>query len=129
MLSMISRKGRGQEGGWIQLLILKLLFEKPLHGYALNEKVNELLAGRRPLSSGSIYTILRRMEKSGLLTSEWDNSSRLNRRVYNLMELGKEKLKEGYLRVENQKKILDEMSSFYDKHFPELGSSEDIEFE
>ena len=126
MLPMISRKGRGQEGGWIQLLILRLVFEQPLHGYALNERVNDLLAGRRPLSSGSIYTILRRMENAGFLDSEWDDSSsRLNRRVYRLTEMGMEKLKEGHFRVENQKKILDEMSSFYEEHFPELLSTDD----
>lgn len=126
MLSMISRKGRGQRGGWIQLLILRILFETPLHGYALNELVNKLLAGRRPIKPGSLYTILRRMEKAGILISEWDvNTSRLDRRVYNLTEKGKEILVDGYFKVEEQKRILDEMSSFYEKYFPELKSEED----
>jgi DNA-binding PadR family transcriptional regulator len=66
------------------------------------------------------------MEKAGFLDSDWDeSSSRLNRRVYRLTDMGMEKLKEGYFRVENQKKILDEMSSFYEEHFPELLSSYD----
>jgi DNA-binding PadR family transcriptional regulator len=124
---MITRKGRGQRGGWIQLLILRVLFETPLHGYALNEKVNSLLAGRRPIKPGSLYTILRRMEKAGMLVSEWDKeTSRLNRRVYNLTEKGKQILTDGYFKVEEQKRILDEMTNFYKEHFPELESNEEI---
>jgi DNA-binding PadR family transcriptional regulator len=118
---MITRKGRGQRGGLIQLLILRVLFETPLHGYALKELVNKLLAGRRPIKPGSLYTILRRMEKAGILISEWDvETSRLDRRVYYLSDKGKEMLVDGYFRVEEQRRILDEMSSFYRKHFPEL---------
>ena len=117
----MSKKGRGQVGGWIQLLILRVIFEHPIHGYALNIKVNKLLAGRRPLGQGSIYTILRRMEVAGFLESKWDaDTSRLNRRVYHLTELGEEKLKEGYQRVESQKKIMEDMSSFYEQNFPEI---------
>ena len=117
----MSRKGRGQAGGWIQLLILRVIYEHPIHGYALNKKVNKLLAGRRPLGQGSIYTILRRMEGAGFLESKWDaDTSRLNRRVYHLTELGEEKLKEGYQRVESQKKIMEDMSSFYEQNFPEI---------
>jgi DNA-binding PadR family transcriptional regulator len=125
MLSIMSRKGRGKEGGWIQLLVLRVIFEHPIHGYALNKKVNKLLAGRRPLGQGSIYTILRRMEGAGLLDSKWDDDpSRLNRRVYHLTESGVERLKEGYHRVENQKRIMEEMSSFYEAFFPELLTSD-----
>ncbi len=120
MLSMARRGGRGQSGTWIQLLILRILYETPLHGYALNEKINELLAGRRPLKSGSLYTILRRMEKSGLLVSDWDkDSARLERRIYNLTDAGMERLRQGLQMVKSQKRIIDEMMSFYKEKFPE----------
>ena len=117
---MATRKGRGQSGTWIQLLILRILYETPLHGYALNERLNTFQAGRRPIKSGSLYTILRRMEKEGLLLSTWDEeSSRLNRRVYVLSEFGKQRLKEGQTMVKNQMAILTEMKQFYEKHFLE----------
>ena len=126
MLSMSGRRGRGKGGGWIQLIIFRVLYETPIHGYSLNEEVNKLLAGRRPIKPGSLYTILRRMEKGGLLASEWDrSSSRLDRRIYNLTEAGIEKLKEGRLMVEEQRKILDEMTSFYEKHFLECESNDE----
>ena len=69
MLSMSSRGGRSKGGSWIQLLIFKVLYETPLHGYSLIEEMNKLLAGRRPMKPGSLYTILRRMEKGGELVS------------------------------------------------------------
>ena len=120
MLSMAGRRGRGQGGTWIQLLILRIIYEMPLHGYLLKEKMNELLAGRRPIKPGSLYTILRRMEKSGLLSSDWDReSSRLKRRVYTLTDAGLERLKNGRRMVMGQRKVLDEMMNFYEKHFPE----------
>jgi DNA-binding PadR family transcriptional regulator len=120
---MSGRRGRGKGGGWIQLIIFRVLYETPLHGYSLIEEVNKLLAGRRPIKPGSLYTILRRMEKSGLLSSEWDrSSSRLDRRIYNLTEAGIEKLKDGRLMIMEQRKILDEMTSFYEKYFPECES-------
>ena len=125
MLSMAGRRGRGQGGTWIQLLILRIIYEMPLHGYLLIEKMNELLAGRRPIKPGSLYTILRRMEKSGLLSSDWDReSSRLKRRVYTLTDAGLERLKNGRRMVMGQRKVLDEMMNFYEKHFPE-GESDD----
>ncbi|MFC1804136.1 PadR family transcriptional regulator [Thermoproteota archaeon] len=122
---MAGRKGRGKGGTWIQLLILRILYETPQHGYALNERVNSFQAGRRPIKPGSLYTILRRMEKDGLLESTWDEeSSRLNRRVYTLSDFGKQRLKEGRSMVESQIAILTEMKQFYDKHFLERESDE-----
>ena len=122
---MASRMGRGRGGTWIQLLILRILYETPLHGYALIERLNSFQAGRRPIKSGSLYTILRRMENDDLLESLWDEeSSRINRRVYTLTDFGKQRLKDGRTMVENQIAILTEMKQFYDKHFVERESDE-----
>jgi PadR family transcriptional regulator PadR len=120
LLSM-SVSGRSRRGGsLVQLLILRTLYISPMHGYKLLGEVNELMAGRRPMKTGSLYTILRRMEKAGLLTSEWDEaSSRLDRRIYKPSDEGIKMLKEGRKRVEEQKRALDEMISFYKEHFGE----------
>ena len=120
MLSM-SMSGRSPRGGsLVQLLILMTLYLSPMHGYKLLGEVNELMAGRRPMKTGSLYTILRRMEKAGLLESEWDEDhSRLERRIYKLSKEGVEMLKDGRKRVEEQKRALDEMIAFYNEHFRE----------
>ena len=115
---MSGRTGRGSQGTWIQLLILRILYETKLHGYALIEKINSFQSGRRPIQPGSLYTILRRMEKDGLLDSTWDDeNSRLNRRVYTLTESGIQRLKNGRVMVKNQLDILHDIQKFYDTHF------------
>ena len=108
----------------MQLLILRTLYLSPMHGYGLLGKVNELLTGRRSMKTGSLYTILRRMEKAGLLESEWDkDSSRLDRRIYKPSKEGVEMLKDGRKRVEEQKRALDDMITFYNEYFKEESNS------
>ena len=120
MLSMLGF-GRSRRGGsWVQLLILRILYLTPMHGYRLLGEVNRLMAGRRPMKTGSLYTILRRMEKAGLLESEWDEEpSKLERRIYRPSKEGVEMLKNGRKRMEEQKRVLDEMMTFYNEHFRE----------
>ena len=115
---MSGRTGRGSKGTWVQLLILRILYETKLHGYALIEKINSYQSGRRPIQPGSLYTILRRMEKDGLLDSTWDDkNSRLNRRVYTLTESGVQRLKDGRIMVRSQLNILHDLQKFYDTNF------------
>lgn len=76
------------------------------------------MAGRRKLKSGSLYTILRRMEHSGLLDSIWEKKSDgLDRRIYHLTENGIKMLKQGKSMIEEQRRVLDEMTAFYKLHF------------
>ncbi|EMR73447.1 putative transcriptional regulator [Thaumarchaeota archaeon SCGC AB-539-E09] len=120
MLSMSMSSGSRRGGSLIHLLILRILYLSPMHGYKLIGKVNELLTGRRSMKTGSLYTILRRMEKAGLLESEWDEDSpRLDRRIYKPSKEGIEALKDGRRRVEEQKRALDDMIAFYNEHFKE----------
>jgi len=49
----------------LQLIILKLLSERPMHGYAIMREIEELL-GSRP-SPGTIYPLLREMLREGLV--------------------------------------------------------------
>jgi DNA-binding PadR family transcriptional regulator len=74
--------------------------------------------GRRKLKLGSLYTILRRMEHSGLLNSNWERKGKgLDRRIYNLTECGVEKLRQGKHMIKRQRRILEEMAEFYRLHF------------
>ena len=109
---------RLSKGSWLQLIVLRVLYENSLHGYKLLKQVNVLMSGRRKLKAGSLYTILRRMEHNGLLDSVWEEkSARMNRRIYNLTEKGIERLKQGKNMIEEQQKILNEMIKFYESQF------------
>ncbi len=114
---MSGSRRRSNKGSWLQLIILRVLYEEPAHGYKLLEKVNELMAGRRALKSGSMYTILRRMERSGILESEWEATQGSRRRNYRLTDVGVEVLEHGKVRVEEQRRVLEEMTRFYQEQF------------
>ena len=54
----------------IELAILGLLKEQPMHGYQLNRELSEQLGGLWRVSYGSLYPSLRRLERQGAITSE-----------------------------------------------------------
>jgi DNA-binding PadR family transcriptional regulator len=54
----------------IELAILGLLKERPMHGYQLNRELSEQLGGLWRVSFGSLYPSLRRLERQGAITSQ-----------------------------------------------------------
>lgn len=107
------------ERGWIQFLLLRVLHESPMHGYQLIESMEArgyVQSGR--FETGSVYTILNRMEKRGFLSSvkSVGETGRI-RRIYSLTEAGKEALKLGLEGVIHRKTIMDELAEYYRQHF------------
>jgi len=51
----------------IELAILGLLKERPMHGYQLNRELSEQLGGLWRVSYGSLYPSLRRLERDGAI--------------------------------------------------------------
>jgi DNA-binding PadR family transcriptional regulator len=115
------RHGRFPERGWIQFLILRLLYDEPMHGYQLIQNLeNQGFVTPGRFRTGSIYTILKRMEHRGLLSSKEDVSeSRRIRKQYNITSKGVDALKLGLMGVLKRKKILDDLASFYKETFSE----------
>ena len=50
-----------------QMYYLLLALHEPGHGYAIMERVRELSHGRLQLGPGTLYTLLARFEKEGLI--------------------------------------------------------------
>jgi len=90
-----------------------------MHGYQLMEELNRRgLVQPRRLESGSVYTILRRMEHRGLLSSEWEHAeSGPDRRIYNITKNGVETLKMGLETMVERKAMMDDLVIFYREHF------------
>jgi len=113
------------ERGWIQFLIMRVLYEKPMHGYQLLEEIEERSNGWYKLEPGSIYTILRRMEERGLLVSKWEEvEGGLDRRVYKLTSDGVEALKMGLTSIIKRKRLFEDLINFYHKNFEKPGKEE-----
>ena len=115
------RQGSFPERGWIQFLVLRLLYEQPKHGYQLIEELESrgyVVPGR--FKTGSIYTILKRMEHRGPLTSEEGRSeSGRPRKTYEVTQMGVEALKRGLQGIIRRKQVMDDLASFYREQFPD----------
>ena len=57
-----------RKGATLELAVLGLLQETPLHGYELRKRLNLLLGWTRLLSYGSLYPALKRMLRAGWVT-------------------------------------------------------------
>jgi len=75
--------------GHLDLLILSVLQAGPLHGYAVIEALRRNSGGVFDLPEGTIYPALHRLERAGLLASQWSEHDGRRRRVYRLTRSGK----------------------------------------
>ncbi len=107
------------ERGWTQFLFLRLIHEKPMHGYQIMEELNNRgFLKKESLEAGSVYTILRRMENHGLITSKWEEKAEgVDRRVYTVTSIGAEVLKNGLEVMLQRKALLDDLASYYKQRF------------
>lgn len=80
--------------GTLDALILRTLSEEPRHGYGIARWLEEHTGEAIQIEEGSLYPALYRMEKRGLLVSEW-GVSELERRAkfYRLTPKGRKRLR------------------------------------
>ncbi|MFG2645052.1 PadR family transcriptional regulator [Streptomyces sp. NPDC048370] len=78
--------------GHLDGLLLAVLEQEPLHGYAIITAVQERSGGVLDLRTGTIYPALNRLERIGLLSSSWDAVGERRRRCYELTDAGREGL-------------------------------------
>ena len=73
------------------VLILAVLSElrEEHYGYSLRKN---LKAKGLEIDEGTLYPLVRRLEKQGLLTSEWREETKRNKRFYQLSEVGQSTL-------------------------------------
>ena len=79
--------------GSLDLLVLKTLSLAPMHGWGISQRVQQISDGVLEVNQGSLYPALQRLEKSGLITSEWgttDNNRRA--RYYQITAAGRRAL-------------------------------------
>ena len=72
--------------GTMVLLVLSQLHSNE-YGYSLVQKLEEK---KVPIEAGTLYPLLRRLDKQKLLISEWDTSESRPRKFYTLSDEGKE---------------------------------------
>jgi DNA-binding PadR family transcriptional regulator len=91
-----------RRGTVLELAVLGLLHDSPLHGYELRKRLNTILGSFRALSYGSLYPCLRGLQHAGWITEDGaaqavDTRALTGRRgriVYKITAEGKEHLQE-----------------------------------
>ena len=79
--------------GTLDMLILQTLQWGPQHGYAIGQTIRTDSAESLRIETGSLYPALHRLEKQGLLKSDWGQTDQNQRaKFYRLTPKGKKQL-------------------------------------
>ena len=104
---LLARRGRevrasmsSQRSGVLELAVLGLLHETPMHGYELRKRLNAVLGAFRAFGYGSLYPCLKGLLVQGLIAEEAPPGApkplagRRSKIVYQLTADGKERLQD-----------------------------------
>lgn len=70
-------------------LVLALLAERPMHGYDVAQAISRRSAGALAPGQGTLYPLLHRLEREGLIAGSWEaRQGGPERRVYRLTPKG-----------------------------------------
>src|SRR5262249_48826562 len=79
--------------GALEMMVLRLLKQEPLHGYALVQRIQQRSNNLLQVEEGSLYPALQRLLKDGLVDAEWGVSSTNRRvRIYRITRAGTKRL-------------------------------------
>jgi PadR family transcriptional regulator len=81
--------------GTLDMLILKSVSLQPMHGFGITQRIEQISHGVFRVNPGSLLLAFQRLERAGLLDSEW-KASENNRRAkfYRITDKGRKQLKE-----------------------------------
>ena len=79
--------------GSLDLLVLKTLSLVPMHGWGISQRIQQMSRGILEVNLGSLYPALQRLEKDGLISSDWGMTENNRRaRYYHLTAAGRRAL-------------------------------------
>ena len=79
--------------GTLDMLILKTLAPEPMHGYGIAVRLEQMSKGTFRINAGSLFVAFQRLQRAGLIKSEWkatENSRRA--KYYILTQQGRKRL-------------------------------------
>ena len=80
--------------GTLDLLILKAVSLRPLHGYGVLLRIHQISGEALDIPQGSLYPALYRLETQDLIASEWGESENHRKaKFYSLPAAGRRQLK------------------------------------
>ena len=81
--------------GTLDMLVLKALQLEPMHGWGITERIEQWSESLLQLGQGTLYPALYRLERQGLIQSEWKSTLNNRRaRYYSLTRTGRRQLQD-----------------------------------
>ena len=68
-------KSAGLPPGTLSLLILRVVRQEPMHGYAIAQKIRALSSDQLSVEEGSLYPALQKLLANGWVKAEWTTSA------------------------------------------------------
>jgi len=94
-------------GASTAILILGALRERPSYGYEIVRQINREAGGIFTWQEGTIYPLLHKLEKQGLVRAKWEESTEgRKRKYYSLTPDGRAALEEGARQWESFHRII-----------------------
>src|SRR5687767_15123440 len=88
------RSSLGLLQGTVDVLILRTLSWASMHGYGISGWINDRSEGALAVEDAALYQALHRLERKGLVESEWGVSEKNHRaKYYSLTAAGRRQLK------------------------------------
>ena len=79
--------------GTLDMLILKIAALRPIHGYAIVQRIQQISNDALQIRQGSLYPALYRLENQGLLKAEWKTTEGgREAKFYSLTRAGRQRL-------------------------------------
>lgn len=80
--------------GTVDVLILRTLSWTSMHGYGISRWISDRSDGALALEDAALYQALHRLERKGLVSSEWGVSDKNHRaKYYSLTSAGRQQLR------------------------------------
>ncbi|MEM0142959.1 MAG: PadR family transcriptional regulator [Candidatus Parvarchaeum sp.] len=102
--------------GLLQPFILRLLSDKPMHGFEIMEQIFERTDGMWRPGPAAVYPSLSQLEEAGYIkVVSSENRAEKSRKQYAITDKGKEAIKEYETAKENVKEDMNTFASFLNK--------------
>ena len=96
--------------GTVDMLILKAVALRPLHGYGVLLRIKQISGDAIALPQGSLYPALYRLEHQGLIEAEWGQSENSRRaKFYTITKTGRRRLHDESARWSRVAGLLDKL--------------------
>lgn len=81
--------------GTLELVLLKMLSRREMYGYEIVSGIDERAGGSFAVTDGTLYPVLYRLEKAGLVKPRWETQERgVPRKYYRVTGAGSQQMRE-----------------------------------